>query len=247
MPSVLVTGASRGIGRAIAERLSADGWSVAAVARSQPRTSPGAGRGRIASWRLDVRDRDAVDFVVGAAARELGGFDAVVNNAGIVAHTPIDDDDDTLWADVIQTNLTAAMYVTRAALKHLRNGGRIVNMSSVCGKFGVARMGAYCAAKHGLIGWTRALALELAPREITVNAICPGWVETDMAAESVRASAAEAGVTPDAYRAQAIAEVPLKRFLDPAEVADMVAYLLSPGARGVTGQALSICAGQTPF
>ncbi len=245
----LVTGASRGIGRAIATRLLEGGGVVAVTGRSLDalREIEREFPGRAHALRMDVRDRAQVDAAVAAAAGALGGFDLVVNNAGIAGHTPIDDASDDRWLDILATNLTGAMRVTRAALPHVPRGGRIVNVSSVLGKFGVSRMGAYCASKHGLIGWTRALALELAPRDIAVNAICPGWVETDMATLGVVETAASLGKTPEEFRREAIDAVPQKRFLDPSEVAGLVVYLASPEARAVTGQAISICAGQTTF
>jgi NAD(P)-dependent dehydrogenase (short-subunit alcohol dehydrogenase family) len=123
-------------------------------------------------------------------------------------------------------------------------GGRIVNLSSVLGRFGVSGYAAYCAAKHGVIGFTRALALELAPREITVNALCPGWVETDMADQGIRETASALGISPEEFREQAIAGVPLKRFLDPSEIAKLALYLTSEEASGITGQTYNICGGQ---
>jgi NAD(P)-dependent dehydrogenase (short-subunit alcohol dehydrogenase family) len=117
-------------------------------------------------------------------------------------------------------------------------------MSSVLGRFGVPGYAAYCTAKHGILGFTRALALELAPRGITVNALCPGWVETDMADQGIRETAAVLGVTPKEFREQAIAGVPLKRFIDPPEIAKLVLYLTSDDASAITGQAYNICGGQ---
>jgi ketoreductase len=249
LETVIVTGASRGIGRSIAERFLREGWRVAATARtleplrSLEKSYPGLAQ----AHRMDVRDRPEVERIVAEVAREFEHIDVVVNNAGISGHTPIDRDDDARWQDILATNLTGAMYVARAALRHMPRGGRIINNASVLGKFGVPRMGAYCATKHGIIGWTRALALELADRDISVNAVCPGWVESDMAEQGVKETAAVLGITPDAFRRQAIDAVPQKRFLDPAEVADLVFYLASAGSRGITGQAISICAGQTVF
>ncbi|MGH9389873.1 MAG: SDR family NAD(P)-dependent oxidoreductase, partial [Vicinamibacteria bacterium] len=103
---------------------------------------------------------------------------------------------------------------------------------------------AYCTAKHGILGFTRALALELAPRGITVNALCPGWVETDMAEQGIRETATVLGISPEEFREQAIAGVPLKRFIDPVEIAKLVLYLTSDDASAITGQAYNICGGQ---
>ena len=117
-------------------------------------------------------------------------------------------------------------------------------MSSVLGRFGVAGYAAYCASKHGIIGFTRALALELAPRSITVNAICPGWVQTDMADKGVSDTAEVLGISAAAFREQAIEGVPLKRFIDPPEIAKLALYLTLEEASAVTGQAYNICGGQ---
>lgn len=246
---MLVTGASRGIGRAIAERFLGSGARVAACARTlEPlRELERAQPGRALAVRMDVRVRREVEAGVEGIVGWGGRIDAVVNNAGASGATPIDSPDDARWHDVLATNLTGAMFVTRAALPHLPRGGRVVNVASVVGKFGVPRKGAYVASKHALVGWTRALALELAERDITVNAVCPGWVETDMADVSVREQAAVAGITPEEFRRRAVEGVPQKRFLHPDEVADLVLFLASPAARGITGQAISICGGVTVF
>jgi len=123
--------------------------------------------------------------------------------------------------------------------------GRIINVSSVLGKFGVPGYSAYCATKHGMIGFTRALALEVVGRGITVNAICPGWVDTEMARFGIEESAANQGITPEEFKKQAVAAVPIGRFLDADEVAKLVLYLASDKAGGITGQAINICGGQT--
>jgi 3-hydroxybutyrate dehydrogenase len=139
------------------------------------------------------------------------------------------------------------MYVTRAALPFLRPGASVINISSVLGKMGVPGKGAYCAAKHGIIGWTRSVALELAPRDIRVNVVCPGWTTTDMADASVAEAAAFDGVPAAEWRARAIAAVPQKRFLDPAEVAELVAFLASPASSGITAEVYTVAGGATPF
>ncbi|MGH7809113.1 MAG: SDR family NAD(P)-dependent oxidoreductase, partial [Candidatus Binatia bacterium] len=140
------------------------------------------------------------------------------------------------------------MYlITKEVLRHIPDdcGGRIINISSVLGKFGVPGYTAYCTTKHGMIGFTRALALEVVRRGITVNTICPGWVDTEMATLGIRETAALQGITPEEFMAQAIAAVPVRRFLDADEVAELVRYIASEAARGITGQALNICGGQT--
>jgi NAD(P)-dependent dehydrogenase (short-subunit alcohol dehydrogenase family) len=169
----------------------------------------------------------------------------VVNNAGISGVTPIDASEDRDWADIVNTNVLGAYHVTSAAVPHVPDGGRIVMMSSVLGKFGVPGYTAYCASKSALIGFTRALALELAPRRITVNALCPGWVDTEMSASGMRDIAATLNISPEEFKKQAMSRVPLGEMVAPAEVAGMVMYLASEAGKNITGQAISICGGST--
>ena len=124
-------------------------------------------------------------------------------------------------------------------------GGRVINISSVLGKFGVPGYTAYCTTKHGMIGFTRALALEVVDRGITVNTICPGWVDTEMARSGIAETAKSQGITPEEFKAQAIAARADKKILEAEEVAELVAYIASDAARGITGQAMNICGGQT--
>jgi NAD(P)-dependent dehydrogenase (short-subunit alcohol dehydrogenase family) len=147
--------------------------------------------------------------------------------------------------DIIQTNVMGTYYVTRSAVPHIPNGGRIIMISSVLGKFGVPGYTAYCTAKTGLIGFTRALALELAPRKITVNALCPGWTDTEMARSGMRDIARDLGVSVEEFRQQAMSRVPLGEMVNPDEVADLVAFIASPAGDKITAQAISICGGST--
>ncbi|MGH9318267.1 MAG: SDR family NAD(P)-dependent oxidoreductase [Vicinamibacteria bacterium] len=252
----LVTGASRGIGRAIAEAYLDEGAKVALCARSFRELESLADswnqrERRALALKCDVTSKDDVESAVGELEKSWGKLHILVNNAGISGRTPISSSssavaaNDELWERILATNLTGSYLVTRRALELMTGGeGRIVNLSSVLGRFGVPGYAAYCTTKHGIIGFTRALALELAPRGITVNAICPGWVETDMAEQGIRETAQALGVTPSEFREQAIAGVPLKRFIDPAEVAKLVLYLTSADASAITGQAYNICGGQ---
>lgn len=222
MKTAVVTGGSRGIGRAVAERLTADGYDVIVTARHRPDPCPFA-------FRLcDVADPGAVRAVFA----DLTRLDVLVNSAGVAGANALDGDD-TLWHAIIGSNLHGTYHCCKAALPLLPDGsGRIVNIASVLGLRGVPDQTAYCAAKHGVVGFTRALALALAPRGITVNALCPGWVDTDMAA----ARYCELGIT----AAQAAAGVPTGRIATPEEIADAVAWLLRPESRGITGHALPI-------
>jgi NAD(P)-dependent dehydrogenase (short-subunit alcohol dehydrogenase family) len=182
---------------------------------------------------------------MGELEASWGKLHIIVNNAGISGRTPITENASELWQRILDVNLTGSYNVTRAALELMSSGaGSIVNMSSVLGRFGVAGYAAYCTSKHGIIGFTRALALELAPRGITVNAICPGWVQTDMADKGIRETAEALGTSAEAFREQAIEGVPLRRFMEPAEIAKLALFLTSEDASAVTGQAYNMCGGQ---
>ena len=242
--SALVTGASRGIGEAIARRFAAEGARVALAARSagdceRIAADLRSGGADAIALACDVTDRGSVTAAVGKAAERFGAIGILVNNAGLGGPTALSDPDDSRWDAIVAANLTAVFRVTREAAPRLAEGGRVINMSSVLGRFGVAGYAAYCATKHGVIGLTRALALELAPRGITVNAICPGWVETEMGREGwSRFGSVESG------RKAAADMAPLKRVLQPEEIAGLAAYLASDDARSVTGQAIVADGGQ---
>jgi ketoreductase len=195
---------------------------------------------------MDVTKRQDVEAGIATIVSEWGALHILVNNAGISGLSLITDADDSKWFDIVNTNLNGLYLVTKAALRQMADrAGRVINISSVLGKFGVPGYTAYCATKHGMIGFSRALALEVVGRGITVNTICPGWVETEMATLGIHESAALQGITPEEFKAQAIAAVPIKRFLQAEEIAGLVAYIASEAAAGITGQAINICGGQT--
>lgn len=228
MRAALVTGGSRGIGAAVARKLAAQGWRVVAVARNAPPRIPDG----VAFRECDVADPAAARALIA----DMDRIDALVNAAGIAGTNPVDASDDALWHAIISGNLHATYHCCSAAQARLPDGtGRIVNIASTLGLRGVADQTAYCAAKHAVIGYSRALALALAPRGITVNAVCPGWTDTAMAA----ARFADLGIT----RTEAEAGVPTRRITSPEEVAASVAFLLSPEAGNITGHALPIDGG----
>ena len=239
---VIITGASRGIGFAIAKKLHQEGASLGLCARSPIQNFPPE---RTLALTMDVRDQKSVDAGIRRIVDRFGKIDVVVNNAGVSGVTPIDGADTSAWTDIIQTNIIGSYYVTRAAAPHIPNGGRIIVVSSVLGKFGVPGYSAYCTAKTGLIGFTRSLALELAPRKITVNAICPGWTDTEMARAGMRDIAASQGVTLEQFKKEAMSRVPLGEMVEPEEVANLVAFLAGETGNKFTGQAISICGGST--
>ena len=248
----LVTGGATGIGKAIARRLAKDGARVAIASRSVGRVTSVAEELQTAGFsalglQIDVRKKEEVEAGIAAIVSQWGTVHILVNNAGISGLSLIADRDDGKWFDIVNTNLNGLYLVTKAALRHMPDGagGRVINISSVLGKFGVPGYSAYCTTKHGMIGFTRALALEVVNRGITVNTICPGWVDTEMATLGINESAALQGITPEEFKAQAIAAVPIKRFLQAEEVAGLVAYIASDAAVGITGHAINICGGQT--
>jgi len=247
----LVTGASRGIGKAIARALAHEGAKVAlcardaeAVRKAADEISPGGGR--VLGFQADVTDKADVRNLVQSIVGRWGQIHILVNNAGINARISIESDDDAGWRAVLDSTVLGAYYVTREVLRQMPDqaGGRVINLSSILGRFGVPGYTAYCTAKHGIIGFTRALALEVAGRGITVNAICPGWVETEMADRGMRETAAIMGITKEEFRRQALDAVPIKRILDPKEIADLAVYLASDAASGMIGQAINLDGGQ---
>jgi ketoreductase len=247
-----VTGGGTGIGKAIAAGLAARGAQVAIASRKPAHLDKTAVEFKakgvsVLPVAMDVRSKQNVERAMGEVVKLWGAIHVLVNNAGISGLSKIDDPDDSRWYDILDTNLNGLYLVTKEALRHMpqNQGGRIINISSVLGKFGVPGYTAYCATKHGMIGFTRALALEVVDRGITVNTICPGWVDTEMAALGINESAALQGITPEQFKRQAVAAVPIQRFLDAEEVAELVCYVASDLARGITGQAINICGGQT--
>ncbi|MEO8258549.1 MAG: SDR family NAD(P)-dependent oxidoreductase [Acidobacteriota bacterium] len=250
MRTILVTGGSRGIGRAIALAFAEPGSiiAIAARTRSELDASGAAIRDRGADpvlLQVDVTDEGSVAAGFAQLRQASARIDVLVNNAGVGGGLPIDEADSAGWRRILDTNVWGTFLITRAAVPMLSAGGRIVNISSVLGRFGVPGYTAYCASKHAVIGFTRALALELAGRGVTVNAICPGWVDTDMAAQGMRLGANAMGISFDAFKRQAMERVPIGRMIEPEEVAQLVKFLASAPASAITGQTYNICGGQT--
>jgi NAD(P)-dependent dehydrogenase (short-subunit alcohol dehydrogenase family) len=239
----LVSGAGTGIGRAVARRLVAEGARVTAVGRriealaAVAAESPAA----ITARAVDIRDGDALEAVVTASVEEHGPFRGVVCNAGIGgANSPGPGD---RFFDLVETNLVGTYRTVRATQPHLASGPdtrHVVVMSSILARIGVPSYTGYCASKAGLLGLVRALAHELAEQNVQVNALCPGWVATDMAWRGIDAIAKGLGTDRAGGLAEAMSHVPLGRMSEPEDVAGLVAWLVSSDARGVTGQAIDM-------
>ncbi len=249
----VITGASRGIGKAIALLLGARGVSLVLVGRNERGLGETVGEvvyggGQARHLVGDVRDPATLTLAVERAVSAFGGLDIAIANAGISGVTSLGEPGSIERSKaILDTNLLGTINTFDAAFHVMREGGRLIAMSSVLGKFGVPGYGAYCASKAGILGLVRAVAHEAGPRHITCNAICPGWADTEMAAEGIRSIAQATGSSEEAAKAAATQRFPLGRFLDPEEVANFVVYVASAEASGITGQALSICGGSTAF
>lgn len=244
----LVTGAGRGIGAAIAERLTGEGARVTLLGRNADVLNVLAAKlgEQTQVVTADVSDAAQMRAAVEQSTKRFDAIDILVNNAGQAQSAPLHKADDALWSSMLAVNLTGTYNGIRAVLPSMleRNFGRIVNVASTAGLTGYPYVTAYCAAKHGVIGLTRALALEVASRNITVNAVCPGYTDTDIVRDTISNIRAKTGRSESEALEALVARNPQRRLIRAEEVANAVIWLCTPGSESVTGQSIAVAGGE---
>lgn len=241
---VVITGASRGIGLGVAEGFAEAGCELTLIAIDED--VEGVARqvadqhGCVArGFTCDITDRKALDLV----AAEIDHVDVLINNAGLELITPIDDEDDEIeetFRQIIEINVLGTYYVTRRFLPKMPDGGRIIMTSSMWGKTAIGEFSAYCASKHANLGFVRSLAKELGPRNISVNAVCPGWVRTIASMRSLSALARRQDRDENELMDEIVASQAFTGLLEPRDMAETYLFLASDAARNITGQALNV-------
>jgi NAD(P)-dependent dehydrogenase (short-subunit alcohol dehydrogenase family) len=242
----VVTGAGAGIGLAIARSLSAAGCAVTLMGRRlEPLMAAAAGLPSARAIACDVSDEESVATAFAQAA-EWAPIDILVNNAGAAVTAPLARTTLDQMRSMLDVNLIGPFLCCRAVLPAMqkRGGGRIITIASTSGLKGYAYTGAYCASKHAVIGMTRTLALELAGTNITANAVCPGFTDTELVARSIETITSKTGRSADEALAELVKHNPQKRLIDPHEVAQAVLWLCAPEARSITGQAWVVAGGE---
>jgi NAD(P)-dependent dehydrogenase (short-subunit alcohol dehydrogenase family) len=239
----LVTGGGRGIGAAIARRLAREGARVVVLDRER---TPVASEIGALDVDCDLTSPSSIDAALARIKREAGDAAILVQSAGLGESAPFDKTTDEMWDRAFALNVTAAFRVSRALVPAMvaAKWGRVVHVASIAGLVGQSYVSAYCASKHALVGLTRAMAAELAKTGVTVNAVCPGFVDTDMTQKTIANIVAKTKRTPEEARGTLEAMNPQRRLITPDEVADVVSMLCGEGARGINGQAIPIDGGQ---
>lgn len=246
-PHALITGGGAGIGAAIAARLGGDGARITVVGRRlEPLRHVADGLDAAQAVTFDVTDEAAIEAGLETATERFGPVDILVNNAGAAESAPFDRTTIETWHAMLEANLTGVFLVSRAVLPAMleRGRGRIVTIASTAALKGYAYVAAYCAAKHGVIGLTRSLALEVARQGVTVNAVCPGYTETELLERSVANIVEKTGASEDEARKQLVEINPQGRFVQPEEVAETVAWLVGPNSESINGQAIAVAGGE---
>lgn len=246
----LVTGGSRGIGRAVVIDLVRAGAAVAVAARTRDEVEAVAAAlardgGHAVAVTMDVADSASVRAGFASARAALGGLDILVNGAGVAPSAPLARTSDATWRQVLETNLSGTFYCLREALPEMtgRGWGRVVNLASIAGKTGYPYIAAYAASKHGVLGLTKCAALEVATTGVTVNAVCPGYVDTPMLESGIARIVEKTGLTAAEARQRLVDMSPQKRLYTAEEVSALVLFLLGDSAAGINGQALSVDGG----
>lgn len=248
----MVTGASRGIGAAIAATLARLGADVTLMSRNEVKLGEQAAAltktygTKAQAVAIDLAQADQIAAAFVRAADTFGPPQILINNAGIATAAPIHRTELTDWSRVMDVNVTGPFLCIRAIVKQMTKGdyGRIINVASTAGLTGYAYCAAYCAAKHGLIGLTRALARELAQTSVTVNAVCPGYTDTEIVAEAVGNIVAKTGRTPEQALKELTVHNPQGRLVRPDEVAETVGWLCLPSSASITGQSIVVAGGE---
>jgi 3-hydroxybutyrate dehydrogenase len=243
--TALVTGGGRGIGRAIAVGLAAEGARVIVAGRTKAELDEVAEKTSGIAVVADLGDRDPLGAFIGELTK-IGRIDVLVNNAGISDSAPYHRTSDEMWDRLMQVNVHAAFALCRALIPAMVEAGfgRVINVASNAGRAGYAYTSAYCASKHALVGLTRALAAELAKTPVTVNAVCPGWVRTDMSKAAVDRIAQKTKRTAEEAERELAEMSPQRRLIEPEEVAHLCVSLCAPLARGIHGQSIVLDGGQ---
>jgi NAD(P)-dependent dehydrogenase (short-subunit alcohol dehydrogenase family) len=244
--TALVTGGGRGIGRAVAHRLAKEGARVVVTGRTASELDAVARETGGVGVPMDLCDRASIAAALEDVAARVGPVDVLINNAGIAESAPYDRTGDEMWDRIMAVNATGAFTLCRALVPAMvaRGWGRVINVASNAGRTGYAYTVAYCASKHAVVGVTRALAVELARTGVTVNAVCPGWVETKMTEEATARIARTTGRSADDATRALEKMSPQNRLMTPEEVAYVIVTLCADEARGVNGQAIPLDGGQ---
>jgi 3-hydroxybutyrate dehydrogenase len=251
----LITGGGRGIGRAVAFAFAREGARVAVVARTGQEVASVAEEIRdeckveTMHASCDVSDKESIERAFTEVERRLGSVDILVNNAGIAESAPLVKTSDELWQRHLAINLSGTFYCMRTALPQMisRGWGRIINVASIAGKTGAPYISAYAASKHGVLGLTRTVALEVATKGVTVNAICPGYVDTDMTTRAIETIEAKTGKSVSDALETIRRMSPQNRLITPEEVAAVALLLASEEGRGINGQAINVDGGSVLF